>query len=665
MDRLGTGSLSSKTLQRGMDLANQPLANLLGVKEEPTDDDEAEMQAEIQDIFQELMAQGLNGGSIPVEDDDEDQEAQAYEMGYILLSLKMAFPATQRQLSYSQCSQDAQPLEVAELPEELMQEKPAELQQHRTQDKPAELPQPKQDKLTGIQVQPTELQQPKQDKPPGIHQVQPTELQSKQDTPPGIHQAPTPTELQQPQQKQDKPAGIHQLQPTELQQPKQDKPPGIHQAPTPREVQQPQPKQDKPAGVHEVPKPTELQQQPMQDKPARKRDFAAMELPATQHPAKRFRGKTTPTDSEQHAKKANDAEEVPPVPAAPSTHQSNDEAKRAPTEQPQKANESSATSQAPTPEQPQKADESSATSQAPTTEQPKEGDKAFATSQAPTPEQPKEASATSQAPTPEQTVAPVPQLQQQAVSRPSDSAVDKRLRRVMAPNSEGEYRVSEEIRKLWADPGNGRAKVLKLFEDCQWNKELFTKRYSLKTSLEKEHEVSIPFDYLSKQEMEEERNMDPEDILNVIAKAEKDPARYCRWHATKKGVRTYYVEGRVSGHRKQINRAVVNEEQSFEDGSMPHIEMDMDLEGCTSAAARAAENPASKVALEKEVQKMISKIQSLRDEMDSTSEELSDLQTQGVVDGWDETLRCTKDPPNGSIIISSTPKYAKHPMSEI
>ena len=39
--------------------------------------------------------------------------------------------------------------------------------------------------------------------------------------------------------------------------------------------------------------------------------------------------------------------------------------------------------------------------------------------------------------------------------------------------------------------------------------ELFTKRYSLKTSLEKEHEVSIPFDYLSKQEMEEERNMDP------------------------------------------------------------------------------------------------------------------------------------------------------------
>ena len=30
------------------DLANQPLANLLGVKEEPTDDDEAEMQAEIQ-----------------------------------------------------------------------------------------------------------------------------------------------------------------------------------------------------------------------------------------------------------------------------------------------------------------------------------------------------------------------------------------------------------------------------------------------------------------------------------------------------------------------------------------------------------------------------------------------------------------------------------------
>ena len=47
MDRLGTGSLSCNTLQRGMELASQPLANILGVKEEPTED-EAEMQAEIQ-----------------------------------------------------------------------------------------------------------------------------------------------------------------------------------------------------------------------------------------------------------------------------------------------------------------------------------------------------------------------------------------------------------------------------------------------------------------------------------------------------------------------------------------------------------------------------------------------------------------------------------------
>ena len=48
MNRLGTGSLSSNTLQRGMELAAQPLVNILGVKEEPTDEDEAEMQAEIQ-----------------------------------------------------------------------------------------------------------------------------------------------------------------------------------------------------------------------------------------------------------------------------------------------------------------------------------------------------------------------------------------------------------------------------------------------------------------------------------------------------------------------------------------------------------------------------------------------------------------------------------------
>ena len=41
---------------------------------------------------------------------------------------------------------------------------------------------------------------------------------------------------------------------------------------------------------------------------------------------------------------------------------------------------------------------------------------------------------------------------------------------------------------------------------------------------------------------------------------------------------------------------------------------------------------------------MTDKIKRVYDELESLSEQLADLQTQGVVDGWDETLRCTNTP---------------------
>ena len=46
--RLGTSADSSATLARGMDLANQPLAALLQLKEEPLDEEEKQMQDEVQ-----------------------------------------------------------------------------------------------------------------------------------------------------------------------------------------------------------------------------------------------------------------------------------------------------------------------------------------------------------------------------------------------------------------------------------------------------------------------------------------------------------------------------------------------------------------------------------------------------------------------------------------
>ena len=48
VNRLETGSLSCATLLCGMDLADQPMASILQIKEEPQDSEEKELQEEMQ-----------------------------------------------------------------------------------------------------------------------------------------------------------------------------------------------------------------------------------------------------------------------------------------------------------------------------------------------------------------------------------------------------------------------------------------------------------------------------------------------------------------------------------------------------------------------------------------------------------------------------------------
>ncbi|CAE7287912.1 unnamed protein product [Symbiodinium microadriaticum] len=559
MNRLGTGSLSSNTLQRGMELAAQPLVNILGVKEEPTDEDEAEMQAEIQDIFHSLMAEGLNGGSIPVDGSDEE-DAQP-------LMWKEPFQeGSPEHVEQTQAVEDTQQ----------QRSKPTELQEQPTQPKPTELLQ--------------EVTEPKQQKPAEL-QAQPKQQTTELEEQPKQQKA---TELEQP--KQQKPAKLEQpkQQTTELEQPKQQKPAELEQ-----------PKQQKPAELEQPKQQTTELEQPKQQKateleqpkqPTRKRQQEDLMQPA----AKRLRGKTTPCQPNEQNHPAAD-QPLPPVPGADQTV--SPEPTHIPTnglltpEQPKKS-----TTAVPieTCEQPQEPD-STMGANLETPEQPKATDEAKTvapvqlTQSNPSPGQtPATVSPGSQQVPQQATTKPPPEQKQQLqpVQRPSDSAVDKRLRRVMAANADGEFRISEKIRELWSDPAAGRGKVLKLFAECNWDKDVFAKRFSLKSSMSKEHEVHIPFEYLSKEEMADERNM-------------------------------------------QTNRATVDEEQQFEDGSMDHIGLNMDL-NCTSAAARAAENPAAKEACEKEMQKMIQKIKNLHDELESASEQLGDLQTQGVVDGWDE-----------------------------
>ena len=51
----------------------------------------------------------------------------------------------------------------------------------------------------------------------------------------------------------------------------------------------------------------------------------------------------------------------------------------------------------------------------------------------------------------------------------SANAVDRRLRRLMAPNSAGAYKLSESIRRQWEQPGSPRKRVEKLFAECDYN----------------------------------------------------------------------------------------------------------------------------------------------------------------------------------------------------
>ena len=84
---------------------------------------------------------------------------------------------------------------------------------------------------------------------------------------------------------------------------------------------------------------------------------------------------------------------------------------------------------------------------------------------------------------------------------PSQGAVDRRLRRLLQPNAKGEYKVSEEIRKLWAD--GEKSQVFKMFAKCDHDPEKFIKQHSVNTTKERELEVGVFFKFLLEEEFKE------------------------------------------------------------------------------------------------------------------------------------------------------------------
>lgn len=84
---------------------------------------------------------------------------------------------------------------------------------------------------------------------------------------------------------------------------------------------------------------------------------------------------------------------------------------------------------------------------------------------------------------------------------PSQAALDRRVRRLMQPNSKGEYKVAEDVRKMWAD--GRKDQVFKLFAKCDNDPQTFVKRHSIKNEKEREREVGVFFKFLTEEEFKD------------------------------------------------------------------------------------------------------------------------------------------------------------------
>lgn len=82
---------------------------------------------------------------------------------------------------------------------------------------------------------------------------------------------------------------------------------------------------------------------------------------------------------------------------------------------------------------------------------------------------------------------------------PSQATLEKRIRRCMAPNLKGQYRVAEHIRKMWAD--GQKDNVLSIFAECGNDPKTFMKHHKIRVDQEKEMEVGVYFTFKTETEL--------------------------------------------------------------------------------------------------------------------------------------------------------------------
>ena len=55
---------------------------------------------------------------------------------------------------------------------------------------------------------------------------------------------------------------------------------------------------------------------------------------------------------------------------------------------------------------------------------------------------------------------------------PSDAAIDRRMRRLMKPSPDGNYKIAEHVRALWENKAT-RDQAIRLFADCNYAPDRF------------------------------------------------------------------------------------------------------------------------------------------------------------------------------------------------
>jgi hypothetical protein len=84
---------------------------------------------------------------------------------------------------------------------------------------------------------------------------------------------------------------------------------------------------------------------------------------------------------------------------------------------------------------------------------------------------------------------------------PSQGALDRRVRRLMQPNAKGEYKVAEDVRRMWNE--GKKEQVFKLFAKCDNDPQKFIKEHSITSTKEREMEVGVYFKFVTEEDMKD------------------------------------------------------------------------------------------------------------------------------------------------------------------